>query len=541
MALSGRIKVPLPDKEVIVRGTGKYRYVYKVLTTFRNEKGQPSNTRAAIGRLDEESGMLIPNDSYWEYFGDAVFAPGLTMTDPGRPFEVRSIGATFLVGRILESLGVAGILESVFGKGKASAVATAVIYMVCRGNVFEHVSGWHESCAHNEAPLTSPGSSSLFAAITLEERMAFFKEWVSRQADNEHLAYDVTSFSSYAAGVAETEWGHNRDKEKLPQINLGCFLGQKSGLPVFYVTYPGSIIDKSHLTYMMAYNEPLGVGNVCFVMDRGFCSTGNIGYMHGKKLPYVMGVEIGHKTTKCAINEARDGIVSMRFLVGADTYARSARSRFYGQVSSMHVFFNPDMAEHQRRDLYRTVESKEGQLGQLKRMTAKEAKHYRGHFNVTLAADGSFEYERNYRKIDDAAKDCGFFCILTNTDMGSEEVLSVYRRRDEIEKGFDDLKNHIDMKRLRTHSQGTTDGKVFCAFVALIGTLEMTNRLSGFMKEKSMSKDAVINEMEKIKIIFLGDGARLMNPVSKTQRTILELCGFSENDIKSYAGEPTKI
>jgi transposase len=406
--------------------------------------------------------------------------------------------------------------------------------MVCRGNVFEHVSDWHESFTYKEVPLTSPGSSSLFSSISLRERMDFFKEWVSFQAENDHIAYDVTSFSSYAAGIAETEWGYNRDKEKLPQINFGCYLGQKSGLPVFYVTYPGSIVDKSHLQHMMAYNETLGIKNVCFVMDKGFCSTANVEYMHSKELPYIMGAETSHKSTRAAIDEVRHGIVSMRHLVSAGIYARYVRSRYYGRTSDMHVFYDPDLAERQRRDMFRTVEAKEDILRQLEQLTKREAKRYKNFFKIDLAEDGSFEFERDYEKIDNAAKNNGFFCLLTNAGAESAEVLSVYRRKDIIEKGFDDLKNHIDMKRLRTHSMQTTEGKMFCAFIALIAALEMTNRLSAFMKDKSMSKDAVIKELEKVKIVFMNDGKQLMNPVSKTQRTILELCGFQEDDIKRY-------
>jgi transposase len=534
VALSSRIRVPLPDKEIIVRGTGKYRYVYKVLTTFRNEKGQPSNTRVAIGKIDGESGMLIPNDSYWEYFGNAVASTELIVSNEAQPFDVRSIGATFLTGKILESLGVIGILADTFGESKASTIKAAVIYMVCRGNIFEHISGWHESYTNMEALLTSPGSSALFSSITFEERMAFFKAWVSQQADNEYFAYDVTSFSSYVAGIAETEWGYNRDKEKLPQVNLGCYLGQTSGLPIFYVTYPGSIVDKSHMSYMMAYNKPLGISKICFVMDKVFCSTANVEYMHSSELPYIMGVETNHKSTRAAIDEVREGIVSMRCLVSAGIYARCVHSRFYGSTSTMHIYFDPDLAERQRRDLYRIVEAKEEILRQVEHLTKKEAKCYKNYFNITLAEDGTFTYERDYEKIDAVARNCGFFCLLTNTGVESSKVLSIYRRKDVIEKGFDDLKNYIDMKRLRTHSSNTTDGKMFCAFIALICALEIMNRLSTFMKEKSMSKDAVIYELEKIKIVFMNDGRRLMNPVTKTQRTILELCGFSENDIKSY-------
>jgi len=221
MALSSRIRVKLPDKGIIIRGSGKYRYVYKVLSTFRNEYGQPTNTRKAIGRLDAEGKNLIPNDAYWEFYGDASSVSDIVASDSIPSFDsVRSIGATFLIGRIFELLGITSILKKTFGNIRALVIMAVASYMVCRGNVFEYVSDWSDGYTFKEPPLTSQATSSLFSSITYEERMAFFRAWVSLQADNEYLAYDVTSFSSYATGIAETEWGYNRDKEKLPQINV---------------------------------------------------------------------------------------------------------------------------------------------------------------------------------------------------------------------------------------------------------------------------------------------------------------------------------
>ncbi len=37
-----------------------------------------------------------------------------------------------------------------------------------------------------------------------------------------------------------------------------------------------------------------------------------------------------------------------------------------------------------------------------------------------------------------------------------------------MEKSFDDLKNQLDMKRLRMHSSATVDGRLFVQFIALI-------------------------------------------------------------------------
>jgi transposase len=538
------IKVPLPEIGIIIRRSGKYRYVYKVLNTYRNEKGQPTNTRVSIGKFDEETGMLIPNDKYWELYGETF--PALNETElfpnssslPAIGFErVHSIGATFFIGRILESLGIAEILQDKFGQVRASCISTAVTYMACRGNVFERVNDWCEGYTLHEPPLSSPSASTLFSSITFAERMGVFRDWVSLQPEDEYYAYDVTSFSSYATGISDLEWGYNRDKEKLPQINLGCYLGQKSGLPVFYVTYPGSIVDKSHLPFMMAYNETLGITNVCFIGDRGFCTTANINFMHASKLSYLLGVEVGHKTVCAAIDKVREGIVSVRNTVESGVYARSVRGRFYGETSTMHVYYDPNIAERQRQDLYRRVEVQEETLRQLEQLTKKQAKYYNTYFDIKLEENGTFTYECNHAKVDAAAMNCGFYCLLTNAKFTSSEALDTYRRKDTIEKGFDDIKNYIGMKRLHTHSSNTTDGKIFCSFIALIAAIEMTNKLSEFMKKKSMSKDALISELEKIKVVIMSDGRRLMNPITKTQRTIFETFGLSEDDLINYVND----
>jgi len=528
MALCSKTKVDLPKEGVTVRRSGKYRTVYKVTKTFRNSLGQPTSERVTIGRLDEESGMLIPNDNYWKYYGNGAIEI-LPAYD-----SVRSVGASFLIGSVFRLLGVTDILESCLGVERAKQSLTAALYMATRGNIFEHVLDFCEGFTLHERPLSSQSASVLFGSITYEERMSFFKAWVSRHKPGAYLAYDVTSLSSYAEGIQDTEWGYNRDGDRLAQLNLGCYLSQESGLPIFCVTYPGSIVDKSHLSYMMAYNSELGIEDVGFVMDKGFCTTDNVRHMKGKGLDFVIGVEIGHKATRGAVDAVREGMVSMRNRTIQGIYAKSVRGIFYGAYTTLHVYHDTGLAERQRRDLFRTVELWEERLAQLKQLTIREAKRYRAYFTVELANDGSFAYRRDYDKIDAAALNNGYFCILTNTDMDSSEVLGVYRRKDMLEKGFDDLKNHIDMKRMHTHTTATTDGKLFLAFIALIAISELQTKLNKMMREKSWSKDTVIAELEKIKSVSASDGRRLMNPITKTQRQIFEAFSLSEDDLRAY-------
>jgi transposase len=125
---------------------------------------------------------------------------------------------------------------------------------------------------------------------------------------------------------------------------------------------------------------------------------------------------------------------------------------------------------------------------------------------------------------------------MSNKIDDSGEALEIYRRKDVIEKGFDDTKNHVDMKRMRTHLTETTDGKMFCAFIALIAVSQIANGLSGIKRKKPIGKPEMIMELEKIKVVYLKDGRRLMNPVTKAQRTILEACGTTVDDLMYFIG-----
>jgi transposase len=499
------------------------------LRYYRNAKGQPTNDRILIGKLDRETGKLIPNSKYWELYDTHQGLEILPSYD-----SILSIGTSFLVGNIMESLGLDAALDECLGKERSLIAKTAALYMVARGNVFEGVLDYCEGYTISEKPLTSQSASEFFSSITYDERMTFFRQWVAKQRPSKYLAYDVTSFSTYAKDIIDSEWGYNRDGDRLPQINLGCFLSEVTELPVFYVTYPGSIVDKSHLKYMMAYNDELRISDVGFVLDRGFCSTANIKFLANAGFDYIIGVEKRFKTTRAALDLARDGIVSMRNRTVQGVYAVEMKGCFYGTTGIMHIYYDPELAERQRRDLLRKVESQEETLSQIKRMSKREARRFRSYFSLHLDETGSPIFKRNYDMIEAVAKNCGFFCLLTNTNMDSSQVLAKYRRKDVIEKGFDDVKNHIDMKRLRTHNTKTTDGKLFCAFISLIVASEIGVKLRDLMRKRSWSKDTVIRELEKIRVVTAVNGKRLMNPLTKTQRTIISTFGLGDEDLKAY-------
>jgi len=233
--------------------------------------------------------MFVPDKNYYEIFAADEIIYSKSNLD---------YGTFYLFNLIFDELGLTDILENVFPELNRKIMAVS-IYMLCEGNVMFYCDDWcAETYTGTASIFTSQSLSRLFEIITYDERMKFFKSWVNLRSANEYIAYDVTSFSSYSQNNDNLEWGYNRDKEKLPQFNLGMYFGENSKLPVYYCIYPGSILDKTHLKSMMQENEMLGIKNVKFVMDKGFYEAGNLKYMQGKGYLFTICVSDSLDTSK---------------------------------------------------------------------------------------------------------------------------------------------------------------------------------------------------------------------------------------------------
>ena len=151
----------------------------------------------------------------------------------------------------------------------------------------------------------------------------------------------------------------------MPQINLGCYVSQDRGLPVFYVTYIGSIVDKACFPKMMELNDDLGISEVRgFIMDRGFCSTANIKYLAKSKYDFIIEVEKRHKTAKMALDKARPEMFKLANRIDSGLYSLSMKGVFYGTAATMHIYFAQELSTSQMDALRRVVEEMENRLAQ---------------------------------------------------------------------------------------------------------------------------------------------------------------------------------
>ena len=246
MALNEKIQVKMPLHCVKVPKNGT-TYIQYTMRAYRNDKGKPTSERVAIGKLDEKTGMLIPNRNYYEIF---------EKKDPeALPELIRSNGVYLLFSGICRKLGLEKHLKQLYSD-EWKRILTVAQYMLTEGNVMYYLPDWQdETLSYEKERLSDQAISRLFSGIDTEGRMMFFRGWMKEHYKGEYLAYDVTSISSYSKRMERLEWGYNRDKESLPQINMAMYYGEESEIPLYYRVYPGSITDKTHLRRLFEHQK----------------------------------------------------------------------------------------------------------------------------------------------------------------------------------------------------------------------------------------------------------------------------------------------
>lgn len=505
--------VDLPEKRITYKnGPNGTKYVYYTLRAYRNSKGQPTSDEKSIGKLDPTTGKLIPNKNYFELFPEKR---------EDSPQSVQSVGYHTAFSQVAKQLGLDSTLSNAFGEASDNILNLAA-YMMAHGNVMVDYQDWTQGVSSTIDSMSSQRISEFFSELTEENRTTFFSEWMKKAQEDEYIAYDVTSISSYSEAITLVERGYNRDKENLAQMNLGMYYGETSGLPLYYALYSGSIVDKTYLPYMMATMESLGMKKLRFVMDQGFLTKGNIQEVVERGYRLLSLLPKHYQFYKEQVNQVlRQPFSSRERLNDSDLYARTIDLTYEGTPVRVLIYFDPLKAVYEEKVMFDDIHRKEKEL--LALATKDKIKpSLNKYFTVETKGEREIEYTLDYDKIDQLKERMGYFALIsTDTELTAEEAIQIYRRKDVIEKSFDQLKNGMDYSRMRTHHTRTTEGKVFIAFIGLIIRSQMMKRIKQAEATKKLSLKKVIRELEKIQQIQLKNGLVQRLPLTKQQKDIL--------------------
>jgi transposase len=350
------------------------------------------------------------------------------------------------------------------------------------------------------------------------------------RSEQEYLAFDITSISSYSKLIETLEYGYNRDGEGLPQINMGMLFGQTSMLPVFYSIYPGSIRDINTLENMITYIKYLSLQKVRFVMDKGFYSHNNMREMLQKGVKFAVSMPFTTKLAKSLADGSRKGINSAikSFVINDDViYADTARIQIGGKNVTAFIYYN----ERQYIDAKESILKRIARLEQIlkeKRLVPSTIKDVTLKFLKIRHSKKGLIIHRDEKKIEEILKYKGFNIIISNDFRDAQEVLHLYRSKDSVEKVFDNMKNELDLKRLRVHSDDAMRGRIFLCFIALILYAWLDKKMKDKNLYKIYTQEEVMSELKKLKIVEFTQTKRILTEITKTQKVLLKAFDIPE-------------
>jgi len=453
------------------------------------------------------------------------------------PKKVLSHGEFVPLKKIAEDLELEKVLSGVVPGKEVWPILTLAMNFATRPRALTHIQSWYEGTIlsedHRDLPLSSQSLSRLLSHIGEgTANLEFSRKLIEQISTCSTLVYDITSLSSYSQSISLLEYGYNRDGLDLPQINLSLIVDKDLGIPVMYDLYPGSIADVSTLKNTVKKMKAQGIRNYTLIMDRVFFSTDNIEEMVSADLSFIIPPTSNLKNVKeaiSAIHKRIDDPEHLRLYEKEPLFVMPVSIDIGENRLDGYAFYDQKREQQERNtfykrlyDLMEVLKSKSLKPwmdpGEVFRATAKrDAK-----FIEWKAIDGKFHVSLRKNAVSHAVNKMGKFILLFRGEFSWMECLSLYRSKDVVEKGFDVLKNDIELMPTNLRTNSSLRGYLFIAFIALILRMKLMKMMIDAELNKRYSVEGLLTELEKIKIMVLPNGEKITTEISKRQREIID-------------------
>lgn len=489
-------------------------YAYDTVYYWDKEKQQSRKKSTIIGKVDPETGKIIPtrgrNNSKGKASVSDVSKPGPVPSSTSRHMYY---GATYLLETFSEQLGLTADLRTCFTENYKQLLSIAFYLILEDNNPLYRFEKWHLTHKHPYGnDITSPRSSELFASITDDQVQKFFRLQGKRRIKDEYWAYDSTSISSYSETLNQVQYGKNKEDDNLPQLNLLLVFGEKSGLPFYYRKLAGNIPDSKTVKRLLEELDILGFGKSKFVMDRGFYSEDNINGLYQEHIKFLIGAKLSLSFIRKNLDTVYDDIrMFMNFDESINIYGHTVTTEWsYTQKRPykcdtikekrriyIHYYYSIEKGAEDEVEFDKRIACIYKELKEGRRIDGHE-KAYNEFFEVKTTPKHGISVKYKEDAIRNARKYFGYFALISNEKMDAFTALYIYRMKDVVEKAFGNIKERLNMRRLLVSSERSLDGKIFVEFVALI----LISHLNHMMQKTKLYDNYTMQQLlDKLDVI----------------------------------------
>lgn len=501
-------------------------YFYESISYWDSEKQQSRAKRKLIGKLDPETGEMVPTDGRMKKKKTAE-----TPLPPLPEIKRTFFGATYALSQLAKATGLTDDLKAIFPADYSALLALAYYLVLAPTASMQKFSRWAElhHLPYDVSFLSSQRISELFQRVTEKEKQAFFKAQVARQSETSYWFYDTTSISSYSQTLRQVQFGFNKEDDRLAQLNLALLFGSESRLPVLYRPLAGNIPDTKTLPWLMSLFDNLTDRPIQLVLDRGFYKADNVLLMCQEGITFIQGAKLSVKYVKEALSHLAPTMERhSHYDAATNLYAQHLAIHHVFKASdsahypvTLHAYFNSERAAEERIKFHQSLQQWEYEL-QTNQLKDAHQSHYRTYFKVTKEGGKVVSVAVKEEVVAAKLAYVGYFVLLSNSRMNSWQVLSHYRDKDYVEKAFMNLKDRLNMRRLRVSSERALEGKIFVQYLALILTSELKHRMEQADLFKDYSMDEVLDAFNRIECFYHPSFGMTLGEILQKQENLFE-------------------
>ena len=516
-------------------------YAYDNQAYWDKEKQQSRAKRTLIGKLDPKTKEIVPTRAYKKKKEQTINASVKPGPVPIAKVRRSFYGTSYLLDQIGQITGVVSDLKACFPSTYKQILSIAYYLILEENNSLSRFSHWQRLHIHPWGEdIPSQRSSEIFQSIEEGQRMKFFKKQGLRRIEKEYWAFDITSISSYSETLNLVKKGRNKEHDRIPQINLALLFGEESGIPFYYRKLPGNISDVKTVKQLMAEFNVMGYKSINIIFDRGFYSKENINALYKNHQKFIIGIKLGLKYVKKILEEERENLKLWSNLqTQFGTYGLCRTIEWdYEQVrpykgdtlqskrrAYLHLFYNPEKAAKDQSDMNDYLTKLHNDL---KENTYKDyhMKDYNKYFEVSDTPKRGQKIKPREDAMRQAARNYGYFALLSNEVKDPFEALSLYRSKDIVEKGFGNLKERLNFRRMQVSSELSLNGKLFVEFIALIYLSYVKKKMQDAKLFEKWTLQGLLDELDIIERFESPNQGYSLGEITKKQEGIYKALGI---------------
>jgi transposase len=470
-------------------------------------------------------------------------------------------GYVFVLLHYIKQLRIDQVLEKTLSAEDAALVKAMLVGKIVTGKSKLHIFNW----------LCRKSAISKLLGIDMKTRKVdhlyatlgrlwfhqpkIEKKWFKYHhgADRRIYLYDLTS--TYFEGVqnALAAYGYNRDGKKgKKQMCIGL-LTTEDGFPLRIQAFSGNTSDsKTVASQIRSLKDEFGVQEIIFVGDRGMHIAYNLEHnpeLADEEIQFITGLT--HAQIQTLIDRdvlqislftsdlAEVTIDGKRYVLSLNpdlqwkeqAFLENTRKRCDTQINEVVQAWEKRCTQNDE-NRKKKQDSTKGKYKNLKtELTDKDINSYKSraeraiencgmskYYTVEAIDNESFKINFNDQAFENSRSLCGKYVLLTNVaaeDMSTAEVRSEYKKLQNVEHAFRDLKSdNISIRPVYHLNEEQTRGHVLLCMFAYAIIKELENKLFPFLKQYNrtnktkLSFNDLIDELNDVKMCVLQIGKR---------------------------------